>query len=303
MSGPLLPARWRPPVGWLLAVGFTTAAAVLVVPRLVSPEPPPGPEGVEVDPKEIVHLHAVGVNPRDGMPYVATHTGVMTYDSSGALVRLADRYQDTMGFVVAGADRFLASGHPDLREEGPTSLGLVSSDDGARSWEPVSLRGDADLHAIVVAHGRVYAADAASGQVLVSEDDGRRWDRRGPVDAATLAVDPGDPDKLVAADHAGQLQRSGDGGRTWQAVDGPTVASLAWSRSVGLIGVGSDGSVQSSLDGGATWRRTGELSGSGPVITAVDDTLWAATEGGRFFRSDDGGTTWSPFRAPVPGGE
>src|SRR3546814_17263184 len=97
-----------------------------------------------------------------------------------------------MGFVVSGDDRFLASGHPDLREDAPSSLGLVRSDDAARSWQPVSLRGDADLHAIVLAPGKVYAADATSRQILVSEDEGRRWELRGPADVATLAVDPPD---------------------------------------------------------------------------------------------------------------
>lgn len=297
----------RPPVRWarflasLLAIGLTGLAVALIVPRVVPERSSPGPVDPEVNPEEIVHLHAVGVNPGDGLPYLATHTGVLTYDESGKLVRVADRYQDTMGFVVVEEDRFLASGHPDLREDAPSSLGLVLSDDAARSWQPVSLRGDADLHAIVLAHGKVYAADATSSQILVSEDEGRRWERRGSADVATLVVDPTDQDALVAADHAGRLQRSGDGGRTWQPVEGPSVASLVWDGEVGLVGVGSDGAVYSSDDGGATWRPTGDLGGSGPVITAADGTVWAATEGGRFLRSEDGGTTWTPYRPPGSG--
>src|SRR3546814_15285738 len=54
-------------------------------------------------------------------------------------------------------------------------------------------------------------------------------------------------------------------------------------------------------DGGATWRPTGDLGGSGPVITAADGMVWAATEGGRFLRSEDGGTTWTPYRPPGSG--
>src|SRR3546814_3951377 len=114
-----------------------------------------------------------------------------------------------MGFVVIEDDRFLASGHPDLREDAPSSLGLVLSDDAARSWQSVSLRGDADLHAIVLAHGKVYAADVTSSRILVSEDEGRRWERRGSADVATLVVDPTDQDALVAAAHAGRLQQIG----------------------------------------------------------------------------------------------
>jgi hypothetical protein len=33
--------------------------------------------------------------------------------------RLGDRYQDTMGFTIVGPNRFLGSGHPDLRDDLP----------------------------------------------------------------------------------------------------------------------------------------------------------------------------------------
>jgi hypothetical protein len=37
----------------------------------------------------------------------------------GQARRVADRYQDTMGFTVTGPDRFLGSGYPDGRDDLP----------------------------------------------------------------------------------------------------------------------------------------------------------------------------------------
>lgn len=77
--------------------------------------------------------------PADGALYAATHTGLFRLDGDGNVERIADRYQDTMGFTVAGPDEFLASGHPDLRDkelqvEGkPPLLGLIESPDAGRT--------------------------------------------------------------------------------------------------------------------------------------------------------------------------
>ena len=300
MPAPRPPVRWARFLASLLAIGLTGLAVALIVPRVVPERSSSGPVNPEVKPEEIVHLHAIGVNPADGLPYLATHTGVLSYDESGTLVRVADRYQDTMGFVVIGDDRFLASGHPDLREDVPSSLGLVLSDDAARSWQPVSLRGEADLHAIVPAHGKVYAADATSSQILVSEDAGRRWERRGrPTSRRWWWIEPtrrrwsppttrADSSAVATGDGRGNPSRD-PWSRRW-----PGTARSDCSGSAPTARSTSD-------DGGATWRPTGDLGGSGPVITAADGMAWAATEGGRFLRSEDAGTTWTPYRPPGSG--
>jgi hypothetical protein len=100
-----------------------------------------------------VHVHRLGINPRDGALYAATHTGLFTIRDRAA-TRVADRYQDTMGFTVVGPDHFLGSGHPDFRDRqlyDPNRrplLGLVDSRDAARSWRSLSLLGEADFHAL-----------------------------------------------------------------------------------------------------------------------------------------------------------
>src|SRR3546814_4419594 len=109
MPAPRPPVRWARFLASLLAIGLAGLAVALIVPRVVPERSPPGPVDPEVNPEEIVHLHALGVNPGDGLPYLATHTGVLTYHESGTLVRVADRYQAPMGFLFIGDDPFLRS--------------------------------------------------------------------------------------------------------------------------------------------------------------------------------------------------
>ena len=73
-----------------------------------------------------------------------------------------------MGFTVLGPRTFLGSGHPDFRKDPdlPPRLGLIRTEDAAETWSTVSLTGRADLHALDVAAGTLYAADSATGQLL-----------------------------------------------------------------------------------------------------------------------------------------
>jgi len=104
-----------------------------------------------------VHVHGLGVNPADGALFIATHTGLFRAASGERTARrVAGRYQDTMGFTVAGPDRFLGSGHPDLREKLPPFLGLIESRDAGESWQARSLRGRADFHVLEASGQRVY---------------------------------------------------------------------------------------------------------------------------------------------------
>jgi hypothetical protein len=100
--------------------------------------------------------------------------------ADGKPERVADRWQDTMGFAVVGPDHFLASGHPDLREDLPAHLGLIEStdsalyvsDDRAVSWQattPVS----GDARALAVSPQAWYVA--TSHGVYRSTDTGRSW--------------------------------------------------------------------------------------------------------------------------------
>lgn len=241
-----------------------------------------------------VHVHGLGVNPADGSLFVATHTGLFRMaEGSEDAERVGDGYQDTMGFTVVGADRFLGSGHPDLRTDLPPLLGLIQSSDAGGSWQPVSLLGKADFHALRADGSRVLGYDASGDRLMSSSDAGRTWtSTRPPAPLADVVVHPDDPRRLVAASEVGLIS-SRDGGRTWTAPQGVAV-TLAWPGSDSLYALAPYGAVSRSRDGGASWTEVGTVPGEPAALTALDeDSLIVALHDGGFAHSADGGRSWA----------
>ena len=249
----------------------------------------------------VVHVHGLGVDPADDTLYAATHSGLFQVGEDGAASRVANRYQDTMGFEIIGHGKFLGSGHPDFREFDEPLLGLISSSDAGQSWKRVSLYGEADFHAIEAVHGRIYAYDSTSETFMVSDDDGETWDRRAERVLLDVAVSPHDPDVVLAAADGGLL-RSTDGGRSWSAQPkAPEFAVLAWSAR-GLYGIDAEGGVHRSSGSGVTWTELAQLGGT-PEALALHPTqpgvLFVAVEERGILRSDDGGRTFEVLHAPA----
>jgi hypothetical protein len=226
------------------------------------------------------------VNPADGRLYVASHMGVFRRADDG-FERIADRWQDTMAFTVAGPDHFLASGHPDMREDKPTHLGLIESTDAAESWTPLSLEGEADFHALELAGDRLYGFDALTGTLMVTEDR-RTWEDLLSLPVLDIAADPEDPDALVIADQRGELMRWRAGAPP-AALDGaPRLAFLDWSEPGRIVGLGGEAEVWVSEDGAETWREAGVVPGAPQALTTDGDTWYAATDQGLFASTDEG---------------
>jgi hypothetical protein len=141
------------PASWAaVAVAVAAAALVAMLWRSGGASDDPGP----------VHVHGLGVNPADDALYLATHTGLYRLDRDSEVAeRVGERHQDTMGFTVVGRNRFFGSGHPDLRDDLPSHLGLVESTDAGKTWEPVSLLGEADFHVLRIGGDRIYGYDAS----------------------------------------------------------------------------------------------------------------------------------------------
>ena len=216
----------------------------------------------------VVHVHGLGVDPADGVLYAATHSGLFRIPETGTAARVANRAQDTMGFSVVGPGRFIGSGHPDPREDDvrPPLLGLIESDDRGQTWDRISLHGEADFHALHAAHGQVYGYDSTSQTFMVTEDR-EQWERRSQLPMADFAVDPGDPDTVLATTERGVV-RSTDGGRSWAAVAAaPVLVVLAWAEQGQLYGVAPDGTVHRSQEGGSTWQARGSAGGPPEAIT------------------------------------
>jgi len=249
--------------------------------------------GMQGDPG-VVHVHGLDINPKDGALFAATHTGLFRIPESGQAARIADRWQDTMGLTIVGPDQFLGSGHPDIREAKakglPPLLGLIESKDAGQTWQPLSLSGQSDFHALRTAHGRIYGYDSTGGAFMVSTG-GKSWEMRAKLPMVDFAVSPTNPDMIVATTPTG-VQRSEDGGRTWAALIGPAMLFLAWSDPAKLWGVAGGGALVASADGGTSWEQAGALPGKPTALLAAGRTLYTAVLEGGIYVSTDGGTTW-----------
>ena len=266
------------------------------------------------EPAYFGHVHGLGVDPATGTTYAATHNGVWvlptaelpeSYPAEGddveAPMQVAGRAQDTMGFVVGRPGLLLGSGHsgpaeqPDLN---PPNLGLISSTDGAATWESVSLRGEVDFHdleTVELPDGalRIYGYDSTSGTVKTSSDSGRTWSAGATLELRDLAADPTDPGRVYATTAQGLLV-SNDAGGTFLPVSGaPALFLLTLAPGTGeFIGIDTEGRLWTSGDG-AAWTERGQSSGAPHALAYVGgDAPWIliADERG-VVASDDYGET------------
>lgn len=296
----------RPPrrrAGWLLPVAGVVAAilaGVLFWQTSRDREVAASEDGP-------VHVHGLGIDPADGVLFIATHAGLFRIGTGeDKAIRVGDRHQDTMGFTIVGPHRFLGSGHPDLqemRDEGlPSRLGLIESTDAGASWQPISLSGEADFHVLRSAGQRVYGYDASNDRLLESADSGRTWRQLGqPGSIFDVAPDPSDSQRLVAVagSEAEQgLYESRDAGRSWSRL-GEQIALLAWPTPTRLYLLDGNGFVSRSPDGGRTFEPRGQLGGQPAALLAHGpEELYAALHDGTIKRSTDGGATWVTRSTP-----
>jgi hypothetical protein len=243
--------------------------------------------------ESIADVHGLGVNPADKALYIATHSGLFrSAQGESSATRVDAPEQDLMGFSVAGPDRFAASGHPGPGMDAPAALGMIESTDRGRTWNTLSLSGEADLHLLRASGDTVYGYD---GALRVSTDGGRTWEQQdAPDELIDIAIDPADGDHVLASTGGG-VRASSDGGRTWSDTSLGAPALLAWAKGAGPFAIDSKGRALRSRDGGMTWTATGTYPGQ-PAAFAADaaGTIYVAQGDGAVDASVDYGRTWQP---------
>ncbi|MDX3525912.1 exo-alpha-sialidase [Streptomyces sp. ID05-39B] len=236
----------------------------------------------------VSHIHGLGLDPADQRLYVATHEGVYTTGAKGEPELVGDSKDDFMGFTVADGNTFYASGHP----TSGGNKGLIKSTDAGKTWKSLSLSGESDFHALDYAHGTIYGYDATNG-LLRTTKDGTAWKDGARLDALDIAVSPQDP-SLVLATTAEGVARSTNAGKTFAKGQEPVMAFLSWAAKDALYGIDTSGGLNRSTDGGATWQKLSSVPGGQPqALTAVDaEHVLAATQTG-VYESKDGGRTFT----------
>jgi photosystem II stability/assembly factor-like uncharacterized protein len=175
-----------------------------------------------------------------------------------------------------------------------------------------------DIAIAPTAHRTLYAATVSG--VYRSDDAGARWRpvRQGlPQYVGALAVDPTDlrtvyVSVLVREAGAPSLYKTVDGGTTWAPLDleGVTVEDIAIDpRDPSTLLAAADGGLFRSEDAGATWDRVGPDQGTIALLfesvafaPETPGVAYAASDNRGFFKSTDGGRTWTAKNEGLPAG-
>lgn len=284
---PLYRSRWVP---WAVGlVALALAVAVTISQRNANKPPAPPAQGLpntpdyhslmvsSTDPKHILlgthlgiyassdggrvwHFQSLGgkdamnlARPGGATVWMAGHQ-VMAKSMDGGKSWQSVRPPGLPSYDVHG---LAASPHGGTLYAAVAGRGLFRSTNGGRSFSRVSADVGGSVMALAIrADGSIWAGDMQQG-LLASRNGGKSWTRLLNAQLMGLAVNPHDPQRIVAT--------------------GPGI----------LL----------STDGGISWRRTLNLSqGAGPVAWAPSEKGLAYVVGydRNLYRSRDGGMTWQP---------
>ncbi len=208
------------------------------------------------------HSHSIAVDIADAKKvYIATHEGLYLLQNDKDLFQVGKSRDDLMGF----------SPHPTISNIFFSSghparggnIGFQKTTDGGVSWEKIStgLGGTVDFHSMTVSQ-----------------------------------VNP----DLVYGFFGNKLQRSTDGGRSWEYAKG-TIAPISLSSDIvkeNVLYASTRSGVQVSEDKGDTWKSISpQLEGGAVSVFAVDPqtpahTLAFSEKLGGMGKSVDGGVMW-----------
>lgn len=217
------------------------------------------------------HVHGLAVSHANpDQVFIATHSGLYELTMGGTLVRRGESRDDLMGFTAHPSEDAVMFSSGHGVRGG--NLGLRTSADSGLSWQKVSEGLD------------------------------------GPVDFHALAVSGADP--RVVYGYYGRLQRSLDGGVTWEYapahIEPIMLATDPVDESV-VYAATQDGIMVSDTKGDAWKPLSGALTGGVVTVLAINpgerkSMLTFAQRLGGMGRTSDGGETWEKISENFEGG-
>ena len=206
------------------------------------------------------HVHGLAFDPSTpGRLLIATHNGLHGLDAiTLTMTPVGASRDDFMGFTT------LPTGTAPLYASGHPArggnLGVISSMDGGQTWTPLS--------------------DGVDG----------------PVDFHVMDVSRADAQVLYGA-HAGMLQTSRDGGRSW-AIIGPAPARLidiaTSARDADMLLAATEAGLLRSTDRGATWTRAHPVTAPVSLVdVGTDGRVLAFVLGAGLVQADETTLDWA----------
>ena len=261
---PLVMKHWRPPIGWAVGEGGIIVHSTDGGRTWVRQTLPRGIDEVNLNSVAAIDAHQVWVVGDSAGGYgliLRTYDGGRSWHRQGSTVQVPDVSLEGV-YAVDGETAWATGGDV-----------ILHTTNGGRTW---TRQGQGVVPAIGLEG--VYASDANHAWTVGN------------------SMSPGD----------GTILRTTNGGATWEKRAGAyDHTPLIWihgadANTVWAVGPGV---VLNTTDGGATWsNQTPAEVGPQHVngVFAVDrDTVWAVTDAGGIYRSDDGGDDWDKQVSPT----
>ncbi len=232
------------------------------------------------------HIHSVRAF--GDQVILGTHEGLFQYVDEKTVRLMGKEIFDVMGLAVFGKQLF-ASGHPGSDSKLPQPVGLLSSADGGESWKKLGLQGEVDFHLLETAGADMYGADSGSGNLLYSNNAGKKWTSRGKNLMNDIAINPVKVGSALAL-RDGKLISTQNSFTKMRAVDSTLIfSSLDWIK--GSLLATSGKSLYRSSDLGLTWKKMSDFPEATSTVTQSSKII-AVVAGNSIYKSTDGGKTF-----------
>ena len=233
------------------------------------------------------HIHNVKVFGKK--IYLGTHAGLYEYVDAKTVSKVSPEIFDVMGLTIDGK-RIYASGHPGPGSKLPEPVGLLLSSNGGKTWKKVSLQGKVDFHLLEAYQQELYGADSQSGELMYSNNYGKKWVSLGKNQLSEVAINP-QKNRSALAIRDGKLFMTQDNFTSMEELKVDIQPSqIEWNSQQLVASAGKN--LYQSLNSGKTWKRLYSFKGTIGIL-AHSTELLVAVVGNEVWRSTDGGRSFS----------